>query len=135
MRWTLPVIVTGLLVSGCATAQEERTLRAPNGTQPAAAAAMDQGNKLFAARQWEAARVQYEAAIKAQPSLAEAHYNLALALEYLGDEKAARPHYMEAATLAPGNKVIWNSPPLRMHGMVEGSKTKGSFNSDEIRNR
>lgn len=133
MGWTLLIIVSGLLVSGCATAQEERTLRAPNGTLPAAAAAMEEGNKLFATRQWDAAKARYEAAIKAQPTLAEAHYNLAMALESLGDEKTARTHYMEAATLAPGNKVIWDSPPLRMHGMVEGSKTKGTFNSDEIR--
>src|SRR5213594_3657000 len=108
MRRSLWVLLMGLLVSGCAAATApERTLRAPSGTIPAAASAMAEGNRLFAARQWEQAKAQYEAAIKEQPSLAEAHYNLALVIEILGDGAAARKHYIEAANLAPGNKVIW----------------------------
>jgi Flp pilus assembly protein TadD len=80
---------------------------------------MEEGNRLFAARQWEQAKAQYEAAINAQPSLAEAHYNLALVIDILGDGAAARRHYIEAANLAPGHKVIWDSPPLRRHGLVD----------------
>ena len=30
----------------------------------------------------------------------------------------AKPHFIEAANLAPGHKVIWNSPPLRRYGNV-----------------
>ena len=134
MRWTLLVMLSGLLVSGCVTtAQEERTLRAPAGALPAAVAAMEEGNKLFAARNWDAAKAQYEAAIKAQPSLAEAHYNLAMVIENLGDEATARRHYVEAANLAPGHKIIWDSPPFRVHGFVEGSKSKGILGSDDAR--
>jgi tetratricopeptide (TPR) repeat protein len=80
---------------------------------------MEEGNRLFEARQFNAAKAQYEAAIKAQPSLAEAHYNLGWALSSLGDDAEAKRHFKEAATLAPGNKVIWDSPPLRQHGQVE----------------
>lgn len=47
------------------------------------------------------------------PSLAEAHYNLALALDQMGEKAEARKHYVAAANLAPGNRVIWNAPPLR----------------------
>ncbi len=80
---------------------------------------MEEGNRLFAAHQWEAAKKEYEGAIEIQPSLAEAHYNLGLALMRLGDPNEARHHFLEAANLAPGNKVIWNSPPLRRHGNVQ----------------
>lgn len=120
MRRSLLVVLVGFLISGCAAATaHERTLRAPTGTVPAAASAMEEGNRLFAARQWEQAKAQYEAAIKAQPSLAEAHYNLAMVIEILGDDATARRHYIEAANLAPGHKVIWDSPPLRRHGLVD----------------
>jgi len=51
----------------------------------------------------------------ADQQLAEAHYNLALALEKLGEKAEARKHYVAAANLAPGNKVIWDAPPLRKY--------------------
>jgi Tfp pilus assembly protein PilF len=109
-----------MLQSGCAaTAKEERTLRPPGGTAASAASAVEEGNRLFASQQWAPAKAQYETAIKVQPTLAEAHYNLALALEMLGENTAARRHYIEAANLAPGHKVIWDSPPLRQHGFVD----------------
>lgn len=135
MRARLLLALLGMLVCGCASMMEplQTTLDAPPGTSPGAVAAMEEGNKLFAARQWEAAKAQYEAAIKAQPSLAEAHYNLAMVIESLGDEATARRHYVEAANLAPGNKIIWDSPPFRVHGFVEGSKSKNSFISDDTR--
>ncbi len=119
-RW----MVIGLLVviggMGCAqTLKETRTLRPPAGANAAAAAALEDGNRHFAARQWEQAQAQYESAIKAQPMLAEAHYNLALVLETLDQLGAARKHYIEAANLAPGHPIIWNSPPLRKHGVVD----------------
>lgn len=122
MQVGLIVLMTGLILTGCAGSDDprpssERTLRPPDGTAPQAVAAMEEGNRLFASREWQAAKGQYEAAINAQPSLAEAHYNLALALEKLGDREAAKKHYIEAANLAPGNKVIWNAPPLRKHAV------------------
>jgi len=132
MRADLLIAWLGMLVCGCATMMEpyQTTLDAPPGTAPAAVTAMEEGNKLFAARKWDAAKAQYEAAIKAQPSLAEAHYNLAMVIENLGDEATARRHYVEAANLAPGHKIIWDSPPFRVHGFVEGSKSKGILGSD-----
>ncbi len=120
----LAFVVVGLTLAACAAPQRaERTLRAPAGTDPAIVTIMEEGNRLFKARQFEEAKIQYEAAIKAQPSLAEAHYNLGWALSSLGDEAEAKRHFMEAATLAPGNKVIWDSPPLRQHGKVEAHPT------------
>ncbi|MEW6543347.1 MAG: tetratricopeptide repeat protein [Nitrospirota bacterium] len=132
MHKTLVMLLLGLLASGCASggmsSAQTRTLKAPAGTQAKAAASVEEGNRFFAASQWEQAKTQYEAAIAAQPTLAEAHYDLALTLEMLGDAKAARKHYIEAANLAPGHKVIWSSPPLRKHDVPGGPfKQKDSF--------
>jgi Flp pilus assembly protein TadD len=68
---------------------------------------------LFAQHDWAAAKQVYLATIQADSTVAEAHYNLALALERLGEKAEARKHYVTAANLAPGNKVIWDAPPLR----------------------
>ncbi|WP_447973979.1 tetratricopeptide repeat protein [Nitrospira sp. Kam-Ns4a] len=113
-------LVAGLLVSACAatTPTSVETLAAPPGTPPAAVKALEEGNRLYAVKQWAQARAQYESAIQAAPGLAEAHYNLALTLDRLGDRPAAKKHYLEAANLAPGHRVIWDSWPLRRHGDV-----------------
>ena len=79
---------------------------------------LSEGNRLFREGRWEGARQQFQAAVQEQPDLAEAHYNLALAMDHLGDRDGAKPHFIKAANLAPGNKVIWNSPPLRRYGDV-----------------
>ncbi len=121
--------VFAVLAVGCAgPVHKEQTLRPPAGAEPAARKAMVQGNRFSGAHQLEAAKKEYEAAIKIQPSLAEAHYNLALTLEQLGNPKEARHHYLEAANLAPGHKVIWNSPPLRRYGDVQ-SESEASESS------
>lgn len=117
------IIALGLL-PGCASEPAkppELTLRAPSGTLPAALAALNEGNRRFAEGRWGAAKALYDQAIRAQPDLAEAHYNLALTLERLGEPAQARDHYIEAANLAPGHKVIWDSPPLRRFGNVKAS--------------
>ncbi|WP_454062316.1 tetratricopeptide repeat protein [Candidatus Nitrospira salsa] len=119
----LLMIIIGGLVSGpgCTSQPDpmpQRVLDAPSGTHPTALTSINKGNLRFSEGQWEAAIVEFEQAVHADPELAEAHYNLALALERLGDPERARQHYIEAANLAPGNKVIWNSPPLRRYGNV-----------------
>ena len=95
-----------------------QTLSAPSGTHPAAFTLLHTGNEQFAEGRWGAAKMKFEEAVKTQPDLAEAHYNLALALERLGEAAQAKDHYIKAANLAPGHKVIWNSPPLRRFGNV-----------------
>ena len=89
---------------------------------------MREGNALFRAGKLEAARVQFQAAIQEQKDLAEAHYNLALTLDRMGNGQAAKQHYIEAANLAPGNKVIWNSPPLRRFGNVPDTPQEATSN-------
>jgi tetratricopeptide (TPR) repeat protein len=90
-----------------------QVLQAPAGVSPAVAAQLDQGNALYADEKWAEAEQVYRQIIAADPTLAEAHYNLGTALYRAGNKVEAKKHYMEAANLAPGNKVIWDAPPLR----------------------
>jgi len=137
MRAILLAMMVAVAAIGCASGGGKGTLEtalsAPPGTKPEAAAANEEGITLFYKRQWEGARAQFEAAIKAQPTLAEAHYNLGLVHDVLRNDREARKHFVEAANLAPGNKEIWNSPPLRRHGDVIGGPKSGIFAPDDHR--
>jgi Tfp pilus assembly protein PilF len=121
----------GLTLGGCVGGGSrplEIALSAPPKAVPAAAAVNEEGIKLFYARQWEAAKVKFEAAIQAQPTLAEAHYNLGLVYDALRNDREARKHFVEAANLAPGNKIIWASPALRQVGEdVKATSKSGDF--------
>ena len=85
----------------------------PGGTNADVAAQLERGNRLFASRDWTGAEQAFRQTITLDPGLAEGHYNLAVTLDRMGKQADAKKHYMEAANLAPGNKVIWDSPPLR----------------------
>ena len=111
MRQLMTLLLLSMLL-GC-TSQSRNVLAAPTGTTPAAAAEIEKGNALFASRDLAGAEQAFRQAINADPASAEAHYNLAVTLDRAGNQPEARKHYMEAANLAPGNKVIWDSPPLR----------------------
>jgi Flp pilus assembly protein TadD len=117
MRCTMVSItlLMTILLTGCAKERQApiETLRAPSGTIASLTEAMERGNSQFAVHDWSGAKDTYTAIIRTDPSLAEAHYNLALTLDRLGDKAEARKHYVQAANLAPGNKIIWNAPPLR----------------------
>jgi len=95
------------------TSKPLTVLQAPAGVSPAVATQLDRGNALFAAQKWAEAEQIYRQTITAEPTLAEAHYNLAATLHRAGNIAEAKKHYMEAASLAPGNKIIWDAPPLR----------------------
>lgn len=115
MRFLVWAMVLMMTLVGCASRQqsEVRPLHAPSGTSAIVGQQWEIGNQLFAQRDWAGAKQTYFAIIQADPTVAEAHYNLALALERLGEKAEARKHYVAAANLAPGNKVIWDAPPLR----------------------
>ena len=109
-----------LVNMGCASDKPApfMVLDPPPDTNVQVQAYLTEGNRLFREGRWEGARQQFHAAVQAQDDLAEAHYNLALAMDHMGDQAAAKPHFIQAANLAPGNKVIWDSPPLRRYGNV-----------------
>src|SRR5262245_31679432 len=128
---SLGVIVLLCLLVGCTknSGPTATVLTAPGGTKSDGPAQVDRGNSLFASQDWAGAEQAFRQTITADPSLAEAHYNLAVTLDRVGQQAEAKKHYMEAANLAPGNKVIWDSPPLRAHNT-------GSFGHDvEKKNR
>jgi len=84
----------------------------------------EQGIRAYQKRQYETAKTYFEEAVAAAPTSGEAHYNLGLVLFALGADGEARDHFIEAANLAPGNKVIWDSPALRPYGDPEPTKKK-----------
>ena len=115
MRSLVWATLLAMALTGCAGRHkaEVPALHAPAGTSAVVSQQLEEGNQLYAQRDWAGAKQVYLATIQADPTVAEAHYNLALALERLGEKAEARKHYVAAANLAPGNKVIWDAPPLR----------------------
>ncbi|CBK41807.1 exported protein of unknown function, TPR-like [Nitrospira defluvii] len=122
-RWA---VLAMMAVVGCASQHkaEVRPLHAAAGTSAVVSQQLEQGNQLFAQQDWAGAQQVYLATIQADQTLAEAHYNLALTLERLGEKAEAKKHYVAAANLAPGNKVIWDAPPLRKYDREIGLDRK-----------
>ena len=122
--WVGFLLLALLWLGGCAGtphSHQEGPLPPPAHATPLAAQLILEGNQYFAEHPWPAAIGNYEEAVQAQPKLAEAHYNLGLTLYRKGPVAAARPHFIEAANLAPGHSVIWNAPPFRKYGNVESA--------------
>ena len=120
-RFSLYLLVV-LIIGGCAgqTAhKKDQPLDPRVGADAEAAAYILEGNHFFAQQRYRDAASKYEAAIKSQSSLGEAHYNLGLALYRRSLYAEARPHFKRAAQLEPFNKVIRNAPPFRKYGTVE----------------
>lgn len=108
----LTVLVGTLAIGGCASSQTQTStlLLAPSGSNTIAARHNNEGIQAYTQKHYDSAKQHFEAAIQASPELAEAHYNLGMVLYQLDAMKEARTHFIKAANLAPGNKVIWNSP-------------------------
>ena len=129
-NWKVGCLICSLVFIGACSSTgkvKATALNAPGGSKPEAASAVKAGNKAFAAGQWAVAKQQYEKAISIQETLAEAHYNLALTLDRLGQRKQAEEHYTQAANFAPGHQVIWNSRIYRRYGDVTPSGGGGTL--------
>lgn len=66
-------------------------------------------------RHWSEAGEFFEEALKKDPNLAEAHFNLALVHHKKGRHGKAKEHFKKAAELAPGNEKIQSSKVLKEH--------------------
>ena len=78
-------------------------------------AANDEGVAHAKEGHWDVAEGHFRKALEADPNLAEAHFNLGLALNSLGKHDEAMVAFKKAAELAPGNARITESPILKKH--------------------
>jgi tetratricopeptide (TPR) repeat protein len=124
-----------LLCSGCSAFSSPPALRpalAANGCKPSVVSQNNQaGMALYSERHFEAAKAKFSEAVAQGPKCAEAHYNLGLALKYLGAKEEAREHFLEAANLAPGNQIIWDSPALRPYGEPQKEKKNAKVATEQ----
>ena len=93
-----------------------------SGVKPQAVVLTEQGTQAYQARQFDDAKSYFSQAVATAPQSGPAHYNYALALNAVGETEQAHHQFMEAANLAPGDKVIWDSPALSPFGNPEGPK-------------
>lgn len=115
------VLLWMVFLMGCAGhdhQHQNEVLSPPVYAEPGTKQAMKEGNRLFKEHRWRNAEEKYRIAIKSFPSLAEAHYNLGLALDEQGRYKESREHFTRAVKLEPGNSVYRNAPPFRRYKSV-----------------
>ena len=125
----LSILGVILLLVGAVACSKSRAkplvpLALESGVKPQAEVLTEQGTQAYQARQFDDAKNYFSQAVATAPQSGPAHYNYALALNALGDTEQARQQFMEAANLAPGDKVIWDSPALSPFGNVESPKKK-----------
>lgn len=123
----LSMIGAILLVAGTAACFKTKEkplvpLALESGVKPQAVTLTEQGMQAYQSKQFNDAKNYFSQAVAEAPQSGPAHYNYALALNVIGDTDLARQQFMEAANLAPGDKVIWDSPALRPYGNVESPK-------------
>ena len=93
----------------------------PTYVEPETAKAVKEGNRYFKEGWWTGAEKKYRIAIQAFPSLAEAQYNLGLALNKQARFKESHVHFTRALKLEPRNPVYRNAPPFRRYGEVKSA--------------
>jgi Tfp pilus assembly protein PilF len=133
MRKTIARLAIGglvLLLVGTTACSQKRKPLVPlvldSEVKAQATVLTEQGTQAYQAKQYEEAKRYFEQAVAAAPQSGPAHYNYALALNALGNVDVARRHFMEAADLAPGDKIIWDSPALSPHGNPDIANTTKS---------
>lgn len=113
-----PLLVIGLVQAGHAEGKMEKkitpALEAPAGS--AGGEQNAQGIQSYNKKEWKEAEKHFREAVKSDDKLAEAHYNLGLTLNKLGQHKEAKPEFARAAELAPSNPTIANSTMVKGHG-------------------
>jgi Flp pilus assembly protein TadD len=117
-------LVLGLLILGVACDYGKPGGGTPTATadsalmSPASSAGRmdnDEGVGHYKQGHWDVSEGHFRKALKADPNLAEAHYNLALTLDKMGKHEEATTEFKKAAELAPTNPAIKDSAILKKH--------------------
>jgi TolA-binding protein len=75
----------------------------------------DAGVEHYKERRWDLAEQQFRKAVQADEKLAEAHYNLGLTLDKLGDHEGAAAAFKRVTELSPENSPLRDSVILKEH--------------------
>ncbi len=108
--------VFGLLAATVAWADMNKTepaIAAPAGSK--AEIPIKEGIAHYNQGHWDVAKKHFQQALDADRNSAEAHFNLALALDKAGEHKAAIEHFKAAKELGKNNPEIQNSGILQAH--------------------
>jgi len=100
-------------VSGWAEMNQAGPLHTQKGS--AATKHNEEGIKHYTAGHWDVAKEHFIDSVMADPKSAEAHYNVALVMDKLGDHAGATEHFKMAKDLGKHNSEIQNSAVLKAH--------------------
>ena len=90
-------------------------LKTGPGANAGAAGHNNEGIKHFDLGHWDVAYEHFLEAVKADENAAEAHYNLALALDKMGEHMDAAKHFKHAYDLGEESPCIRDSGILKAH--------------------
>ncbi len=115
LSW-MGILGLGAVLAGSAWADMGKTataLKAAAGSK--ADSHITEGIEHYNQGHWDVAKKHFMEAVKADPQSAEAHYDLALALDKAGDHPGATEHFKKAYDLGKQNPEIQNSGILKAH--------------------
>ncbi len=123
------VAVSSLVILQYACAAINPPLSAPPGSNATAAQHNADGIVHYEREHWSIAKDHFASAIETDPNLAEAHFNLGLALNKLNLQSEATAHFKKAAELAPANTAIVQSGAYRSRTAPPSPSSSGASSS------
>ena len=141
-RFITPALLVVFLLSFFSTnssiAQEpyrKKALVVKGAEKNKAAEINNDGVRHFSGKHWTESSEFFKDALKIDPNLAEAHFNLALVLHKKNKHKTAAEHFRKAAELALNDPRIQDSEILKEHthhkkGTEPGHKENMTHNSE-----